>query len=53
LKTMIEEHKVREATLKKELRRIMKGSSRETEEKKETSGGNGRRQTRRSSTVKT
>jgi hypothetical protein len=52
LKTMIEEHKGREAVLKKELRRMKKRSSRETEEK-ETSGDNGSRQTGPNPTVKT
>jgi hypothetical protein len=46
LKTLIEEHKVREAALKKELRRIMRRSR--SEEKEGTNG-----KSRRSSTVKT
>jgi len=47
LKTLIEEHKVREAALKKELRRIMR-RSRTAEEKEGTNG-----KTRRNSTAKT
>ena len=47
LKTLIEEHKVREAALKKELRRIMR-RSRSSDEKEGTNG-----KSRRSSTVKT
>lgn len=49
LKTLIEEHKVREAALKKELRRIMRRSR--TAEEKDGVNGTGK-SSRRSSTVK-
>jgi chromosome segregation ATPase len=55
LKTLIEEHKVREAALKKELRRIMKRSSRPSEGQDVSNGGtgSGQRQARRQAVVKT
>jgi DNA repair exonuclease SbcCD ATPase subunit len=55
LKTLIEEHKVREGALKKELRRIMKRSSRPSEGQNAGNGGsgNGQRQARRNTVVKT
>jgi hypothetical protein len=55
LKTLIEEHKLREAALKKELRRIMKRSSRSSEEQDVSNGGSGsgQRNARRTSVVKT
>jgi hypothetical protein len=54
LKTLIEEHKVREAALKKELRRIMKRSSRPSEGQDVSNGGSGsgQRQARRNTVVK-
>ena len=55
LNSLIEEHKVRETALKKELRRVMR-RSRVTEEEKGSNGnggGSGQRQGRRSSAVRT
>ena len=52
LKTLIEEHKVREAALKKELRRIMRRSARNGEDN-DAANGSGKSDRRRSSAVKT